>query len=214
MSVLTKTCLCVLALVSFAPSRPAQKSDGPPPVSPMSDEDRARVRREIEKMRPEFDAVRVEPERVIKTVGAAKISHNFETARDKAFVTLPKVAAAPGGAIDMTAEFFFEGGAAKPLWFNVEFTVDRGAFGAGSNRTVAVESDGQRFDFGDALEREPQPENAARLVLKKSIVYASFVRALGGGNVTVHLGTFSFRLGEAERRALRDLIKLTEEGPR
>ena len=211
-----KICLCLLALISLAPSCLGQQQGAPPPPTEIPDGVRIAVR-----VKP--DVVRVIPaDTLIKTVGAAKVTYNYETMRKRAFVSLPKVANAPGDGIDMTAAFFYEGrsarpregGAFKPLWFTVEFTVDGGVFGDASNRTLALESDGQQFDFGDAVEREPRPKDTARLVLKKSIAYELFVRTLGGGNVTIHLGTFSFELGEAERRAIRDLIKLTEEGPR
>lgn len=210
----TKICLCLLALISLAPSYLGQQKDGPPPPTEIPDGVKTVLR-----VKP--GEVRVIPDTIIKTVGAAKITYNYETRHKRAFVSLPKVAGAPGDGIDMTAAFFYEGRLGKPLevgfkplWFTVEFTVDRSVFGAASDRKFAVESGGKQFDFGDAVELEPQPKDAAGLVLKKSIAYEPFVRALGGGNVTVHLGTFSFQLGEAEQRAVRDLIKLTEEGPR
>ena len=150
------------------------------------------------------------PEWVLETVGKAKISYNSNTSRKRAYVEMPMVTDVPGRGIDMTTGFAYERRSVKPLWFNVEFTADTESFGNVPGHEVVVECDGQKFDLGKAWAPEPLAKDASRLVLKKAILYDTFVRAFGGQTVKIRLGSYSFHLGEAERAAVRDLIKLTE----
>lgn len=192
MARLTKTCLCLLSLISSAgPCAGQQDTRLPPPV------------------KQEVVVVTV-PEWVIGTAGKAKIAYNENTRRKRAYVELPKVTDVPGRGIDMTAGFAYAGRSVKPLWFNVEFIADTESFGNIPGHAVVVESDGQKFELGATFAAEPSVKDASRLVLKKTILYEPFVRAFSGKDVMIRLGSVSFHLGEAELAALRDLVKLTE----
>lgn len=191
MARLTKTCLCLLSLIPAVVPCVGQQ-DTPPPV------------------KRELDYIRSESEWVVETAGKAKISFNQGTKRKRAYVELLKVTDVPGRGIDVTFWFAYERRAVKPLWFNIEFTADTESFGNVPGHAVVVESDGQKLDLGKVFAGEPTAKDASRLILKKTMLYDSFVRALGGKQVRVRLGSFSFQLGEAELAAVHDLIKLTE----
>lgn len=200
MSRSTNICLCLLALSTSAGLCAGQENHAPPASVP-----EGRVERT-------FDYIRPVPEQVIiETAGKAKIFYNENSRSKGAYVELRNVVEVPGRGIDMTVGFRYERRAAKPLWFNVEFTVDKESFGDIPGHAVAVESDGHEFDLGKAFAGEPSAKDDSRLVLKKTMLYQPFVRAFGGKNVRIRLGSFSFQLGETELAAVRDLMRLTEK---